>query len=148
MKRFATICSGIGAPEQAAKGLDWKPVFNAERVIDGSPSLTCNHEAPILFAQNTRDEVRLLGDNIAGALSAQPGMKQQSYLKTGMAVRRLTPRECERLQGFPDNYTLIEYNGKPAKDAPRYKALGNSMAVPVIRWILNRIDAIDEMKQK
>lgn len=58
-------------------------------------------------------------------------------------VRRLTPRECERLQGFPDDYTLIEYRGKPAADGPRYKALGNSMAVPVIRWILNRIEIFE-----
>ena len=60
-----------------------------------------------------------------------------------MKVRRLTPRECERLQGFPDDYTLIPYRGKPAADAPRYKALGNSMAVPVMEWIGKRIDAID-----
>ncbi len=60
-----------------------------------------------------------------------------------MAVRRLTPRECERLQGFPDDYTLVEYRGKPASDGPRYKALGNSMAVPVMRWIGERITAVD-----
>lgn len=55
-------------------------------------------------------------------------------------VRRLTPRECERLQGFPDDYTAIVYrHGKPAADSPRYKALGNSMAVPVMRWIGKRI---------
>lgn len=58
----------------------------------------------------------------------------------GSSVRRLTPRECERLQGFPDDYTLIEYRKKPAADGPRYKALGNSMAVPVMRWILSRIE--------
>jgi DNA (cytosine-5)-methyltransferase 1 len=60
-----------------------------------------------------------------------------------MAVRRLTPRECERLQGFPDDYTLVEYRGKLASDGPRYKALGNSMAVPVIRWLGQRIAAVD-----
>lgn len=56
------------------------------------------------------------------------------------SVRRLTPREAERLQGFPDDFTLIPYRGKPAKDGPRYKALGNSMAVPVVRWIGQRIE--------
>ena len=56
-----------------------------------------------------------------------------------MAVRRLTPVECERLQGFPDGYTDIRPNGKDTPDGPRYKALGNSMAVPVMRWIGNRI---------
>ena len=57
-------------------------------------------------------------------------------------IRRLTPLECERLQGFPDNYTQIEWRGKPAEqcpDTPRYKAIGNSMAVPVMRWIGERI---------
>ena len=59
-----------------------------------------------------------------------------------MAVRRLTPRECERLQGFPDDYTRI--SAKTA-DGPRYKALGNSMAVPVMRWIGERIEAVDAL---
>jgi DNA (cytosine-5)-methyltransferase 1 len=61
----------------------------------------------------------------------------------GMAVRRLTPRECERLQGLPDDYTLILYNGKPAADGTRYKAIGNGMAVPVMRWIGERIQAVE-----
>jgi DNA (cytosine-5)-methyltransferase 1 len=60
-----------------------------------------------------------------------------------MAVRRLTPRECERLQGFPDDYTLVEYRGKLAADGPRYRSLGNSMAVPVMLWIGERIAAVD-----
>jgi DNA (cytosine-5)-methyltransferase 1 len=63
-----------------------------------------------------------------------------------MAVRRLTPRECERLQGFPDDYTLVEYRKKPAADGPRYRALGNSMAVPVMRWIGERIAMVDRME--
>ncbi len=59
---------------------------------------------------------------------------------TDLQVRRLTPVECERLQGFPDNYTNIPWRKKPeAPDGPRYKALGNSMAVPVMRWIGQRI---------
>jgi DNA (cytosine-5)-methyltransferase 1 len=62
---------------------------------------------------------------------------------SGMAVRRLTPRECERLQGFPDDYTLVEYRGRLAANGPRYRALGNSMAVPVMRWIGARIAAVD-----
>ena len=61
----------------------------------------------------------------------------------GTQVRRLTPRECERLQGFPDDWTLVPYRGRLAADAPRYKALGNSMAVPVIRWICKRIELVD-----
>lgn len=67
----------------------------------------------------------------------------QQGVRIGSAVRRLTPRECERLQGFPDDYTLITHRGKPAADGPRYKALGNSMAVPVMRWIGERIAQVD-----
>lgn len=60
-------------------------------------------------------------------------------------VRRLTPLECERLQGFPDNWTLIGRGSKlkPAADGPRYKAIGNSMAVPVIRWLGKRIEQVE-----
>ena len=58
-------------------------------------------------------------------------------------VRRLTPRECERLQGFPDDYTLVPYRGGLAADGPRYHALGNSMPVPVMRWIGERIAIVD-----
>jgi len=62
-----------------------------------------------------------------------------------MQVRRLTPTECERLQGFPDGYTNIAWRGKPeSPDGPRYKALGNSMAVPCMKWIGERINAIEE----
>jgi site-specific DNA-cytosine methylase len=58
-----------------------------------------------------------------------------------MAVRRLTPTECERLQGFPDGYTNIPWRKKPeSPDGPRYKALGNSWAVPVVAWIGRRIE--------
>ena len=60
-----------------------------------------------------------------------------------MAVRRLTPVECERLQGFPDNYTDIKPKGKETPDGPRYKALGNSMAVPCMAWIGQRIQQVE-----
>jgi DNA (cytosine-5)-methyltransferase 1 len=63
-------------------------------------------------------------------------------------VRRLTPVECERLQGFPDDYSQIPIKGKPAADGPRYKALGNSMAVPVMRWIGQRIAKVDALLKK
>tara|TARA_R110000772_G_C13256915_1_gene435013 strand:- start:70 stop:378 length:309 start_codon:yes stop_codon:yes gene_type:complete len=62
-------------------------------------------------------------------------------ISQAMAVRRLTPVECERLQGFPDNYTNIPWRKKPeSPDGPRYKALGNSWAVPVVAWIGRRIE--------
>jgi DNA (cytosine-5)-methyltransferase 1 len=69
---------------------------------------------------------------------------QQPHVMTAMQVRRLTPVECERLQGFPDNYTNIPWRKKPeAPDGPRYKALGNSMAVPCMAWIGQRIAEVD-----
>jgi DNA (cytosine-5)-methyltransferase 1 len=76
----------------------------------------------------------------------KPGQGYQA-IRSGMAVRRLTPRECERLQAFPDDYTLITVRGKPAADGPRYKALGNSMCVYNMRWIGARIDAALRLQQ-
>jgi DNA (cytosine-5)-methyltransferase 1 len=85
--------------------------YGNDAVVDGTPTMRCgsNYSAHLAIAQS-------------------------------MAVRRLTPVECERLQGFPDNYTEIPWRGKAeTPDGPRYKALGNSMAVPVMRWIGQRI---------
>lgn len=174
---------------------------------DVTPTLKTDHNPAVSFASNQRDEVREL--EVAGALAAQPGIKQQTYIcradgqtnamtsvdmaptltshakkdppliypaedsigedaliqrdmsatlsthntqtlitggreKRSLTVRRLTPRECERLQGFPDDYTDIPYRNKEhAPDGPRYKALGNSMAVPVMRWIGERIRMVE-----
>lgn len=85
----------------------------------------------------------LISDELSLTLSTSN--TQTLFDDTGgeMVVRKLTPTECERLQGFPDGYTKVPYKGKPAEDCPdtpRYKALGNSMAVPVMRWIFERLD--------
>jgi DNA (cytosine-5)-methyltransferase 1 len=72
-------------------------------------------------------------------------VKSQMAVASALQVRRLTPTECERLQGFPDDWTAIPYRGKPAADGPRYKALGNSMAVPVMAWIGRRIAAVENL---
>ena len=61
------------------------------------------------------------------------------WLILGGGVRKLTPVECERLQGFPDDYTLVPFGKRMSSDAQRYFTLGNSMAVPVIRWLGERI---------
>lgn len=212
--------------------LDFKPVaflYNQGAkarslgISEISP-LKTDHNPVVAFASNQRDEVREL--EVAGALAAQPGIKQQTYIcradgqtnamegenlaptltshakkdppliypvdeseemkpvtlqirggkpgggkgaliqhdmsatlsthntrtlitgdneEGGLTVRRLTPRECERLQGFPDDYTDIPYRNKEhAPDGARYKALGNSMAVPVMRWIGERIQMVEE----
>ena len=76
------------------------------------------------------------------------GGKDDFIIPTSNAVRRLTPIECERLQGFADDFTRIPWRNKSADqcpDGPRYKALGNSMAVPVMRWIGKRIDEVEKI---
>jgi len=72
--------------------------------------------------------------------------RTHASVNVNMAVRRLTPVECERLQGFPDNYTDIKPRDKATPDGPRYKALGNSMAVPVMAWIGKRIQEVENIK--
>jgi len=161
-----TLCSGSGSDVHAvcmarthAGGRKEPSVlaFNAQgsasqgaSVGEVSPTLDRSKTPAVCFQQNMRDEVRLIaGDGgIAGALSASAGMKQRNYLCEDAVVRRLTPIECERLQGFPDNWTRIPYRGKPAEqcpDGPRYKACGNSMAVPVMRWIGERIQMMEDI---
>lgn len=105
---------------------------------------------PFTLAIRGRSEgstVEVRNDGTANALLTPNGGRAGigvGAIGWGMQVRRLTPIECERLQGFPDNHTLIGWRGKDADecpDGPRYKAIGNSMAVPVMRWIGERIAA-------
>ncbi len=104
----------------------------------------------VAFTERTRADGRNLEaqEELAYTLT-NPGdggrTQERNLLTPCMAVRRLTPRECERLQGFPDDYTLIPYRGKSAADGPRYKALGNSMPVPVMRWIGERVRLVQEV---
>ncbi|MCA6230044.1 MAG: DNA cytosine methyltransferase [Phenylobacterium sp.] len=80
-------------------------------------------------------------------LDLKPTVQLQAHQSpaslSAMRVRRLTPTECERLQGFPDGWTQVPYRNKPASDGPRYKAIGNSMAVPVMAWIGRRIAQVN-----
>jgi DNA (cytosine-5)-methyltransferase 1 len=107
---------------------------------DPSHPLAAGAHAPAI-AFNARQ------DPTHGPVADPIGTKDTGHgFLRGSAVRRLTPRECERLQGFPDDYTLISHRGKPAADGPRYKALGNSMAVPVMRWIGERIATVEALQ--
>lgn len=123
---------------------------------DVSGTLSCRNEqtlfAPLAFAANQRGEVRLQGGDgdVFGALPcAWSGKQAQGVVCADgkYTVRRLTPTECERLQGFPDGWTAIPWRGRTADDCPdtpRYRALGNSMCVNVMRWIGERIDAVEK----
>lgn len=114
------------------------------------------HEPPMVlhdvagFKPGNGSKARGIGyeEEIAPTLEAGGGGNSQSAVLQKMAVRRLTPRECERLQGFPDDYTLITYRKKEAADGSRYKALGNSMAVPVMAWLGKRIDMVEKLKKE
>lgn len=147
-----SFTGGAGGRPEGAAANHFIPIsFNSREAPEvtfdrsGPPGALSPQAKAIAFAQNTRDEVRIVnGDGlIAGALAAEAGMKQQTYLQQGWTVRRLTPTECERLQGFPDGYTNIPVGKKMAADGPRYKGLGNSMAINCMRWIGRRIEMVE-----
>ena len=111
----------------------------------GAPS----NVVPPLKAQSGQTGKGDAAPLVTVTLGANSGRNQieQTYIPA-LRVRRLTPRECERLQGFPDDYTKIPWRNKAAADCPdgpRYRALGNSMAVPVVKWIGERIDMVEAL---
>ena len=112
---------------------------------DLAPSMGALNPTAVAVALRGRDggATAELGDEVGNALRASGGGGDKAHVLASMSVRRLTPKECARLQGFPDHYLDINYRGKPAADGPKYKALGNSWAVPVVRWIGQRIEAVE-----
>lgn len=135
MLTFGSVCSGIEAASVA-----WEPLgFQQET------SYTLDTASPhaVVYARLNRAEIETHG-NLSPTLTARMGTgggNVPGVISLGR-VRRLTPIECERLQGFFDNFTKIPYrmkNRDRCPDSPRYKALGNSMAVPVMHWIGRRI---------
>jgi DNA (cytosine-5)-methyltransferase 1 len=114
----------------------------AEIAIGQCTTLTKNHEAPILFAPQIRATQNFTtSEDLSPTIGKQNGYK--IALTQHQTVRRITPLEAERLQGFPDGYTDIP----GASDTARYAALGNSMAVPVMHWIGKRINIIENIKK-
>jgi DNA (cytosine-5)-methyltransferase 1 len=113
--------------------------------FDLNQTLQAKNPMAVAWSMNLMSPGRQIReDDGVGALTQDAHRPTQGneavVIQQAMAVRRLTPVECERLQGFPDGYTNIPWRKKPeAPDGPRYKALGNSWAVPVVRWIGNRI---------
>ncbi|QHJ77955.1 MAG: hypothetical protein [Caudoviricetes sp.] len=109
---------------------------------DISPTLKTDHNPAVLCVSDQQQNATII-NNLAQTLTAHGG----SYISRIDLIRRLTPTECERLQGFPDGYTDVPFRGKPhAPDSHRYKALGNSMATPVMRWIGKRLEQVDKDK--
>jgi len=117
----------------------------------GGQAVAIGHD-PIVFTQNQRDEVRDL-NGVAGGLQASQGSHQTNYVATQdgsdqavrtTVVRRLTPVECERLMGWPDNHTLYRADGKTNSDSTRYKMCGNGVATPVAQWIAEQIKPLLE----
>jgi len=119
--------------EKAQNGKGWNADGTAYTV---DTHATQGVAQPVPFQETADCLTSAYGTKWNGNASATNG---SLFAAQAMAVRRLTPVECERLQGFPDGYTNIKAKGKPTPDGPRYKALGNSWAVPVVRWIGARI---------
>ena len=126
--------NGIGSQEDLQYTLNATGVHGVAYGFE--PGIAKHEGEPNRFVEEMTPTMRSETAAMAGPTQSGPKVIQQ------MAVRRLTPRECERLQGFPDDYTKIPYRNKSADNCPngpRYKALGNSWAVPVVRWIGERI---------
>ena len=129
---FKEPCPTLTAKMQGSSG--WAPYNETDHLVG----------QPMAFDWQSGGDMR--GMNLQEKTQLQ--RCQTPAVMHSMAIRRLTPKECERLQGFPDDWTKIPYRNKPADqcpDGPRYKACGNSMAVPVMRWIGERINLIESM---
>jgi len=146
---------GVGHPGDPMNTLDTSSRHSVAYGFE--PGIAKREGNPNRFSEEISPTLRAeMGDNqVAAAFGWQNSPSQSMSMDTisptldksktpatmhNMAVRRLTPVECERLQGFPDNYTNIKEN---CPDGPRYKAMGNSMAVPVMRWIGERINRLE-----
>jgi DNA (cytosine-5)-methyltransferase 1 len=129
------------------------PVIAFPAEMSGTQSATTVNLSPALSVKHTTAVAThdvagtMLSRASSGGFSNSIDHAAAGYMALQKSqVRRLTPTECERLQGFPDNYTDIRLNDKQTPDGPRYKAMGNSMAVPVMNWIGRRIQMVEEIK--
>ena len=127
------------------------------KVVDACPTITARwgtggNNTPIVMAvhQNQRQEVRLSNTafTFSSSSTAKPGQGRNAVILENQTVRRLMPSEAEQLMGFEKGYSAIDFKGKPASDANRYKALGNSMAVPVVKWIGERIQMVEAVSDE
>jgi DNA (cytosine-5)-methyltransferase 1 len=117
---------------------------------DDGASYTVEARTPqaVAFDMRGRQEgSRFEGPHDTANIRAASGGSSRSYV-AAWQVRRLTPTECERLQGFPDGYTAVTWRGKPAADGPRYRALGNAWAVNCARWVGRRIEMVETLARE
>lgn len=124
--------AGTGTQRRGHRATDDRPLI----AFGGGRS---HRSMKVAATLNTRTRQDFRSDTLV----VMPRTEQMPTAAATLAVRRLTPREYERLQGFPDDYTQVPYRGQPAADTPRYRALGNSMAVPVMRWLGERIMQVE-----
>ena len=136
---------GIPTVAQTLSSRDYKgPSCGRDGVVGNPIPVTVNQNSSVFEYHPADSRVKEMGE-VCQTMTSRWGTGGGNVpvtLQPNMAVRKLTPVECERLQGFPDNYTNIR---EKCPDGPRYKALGNSMAVPVMRWIGERIRQVDEL---
>ncbi len=118
-------------PGSGGQGTDWEQVVEVANTTPSHPGI-CAPDMTNYLPVTVSTLNAAMGKGVNGQDTG-------ALITTHRAVRRLTPMECERLQGFEDGYTLVTHRGKPAADGPRYKAIGNSIAIPVLRWIGERI---------
>ena len=136
---------------QVAVAFGWQnsPSQGASASASASASVTPTldkSKTPAVAFQSSQSGVR--ESEAHATLDANNGSRRHNGVVQMSGVRRLTPTECEKLQGFPPHWTDVPYRGKRAADGPRYAAIGNSMAVPVIRWIGERIAAVHAATRK
>ncbi len=114
---------------------------------DKPTALHAGQTPAVAISENQRGELR--ETSYSRSVTSGEGKPGQGYpaVRTGMAVRRLSPLEAERLQGFPDNWTKWDADGAEQSDSARYRQCGNAVAVPVVEWIARRIAAVDEASQ-
>lgn len=139
--RCGIVTMGAEADGQVAHCLTTRP--GLRRDGESETFIVYGIQANVI---NRSDEHGGNGIGISEDVSSTLTTSDRHAISAGTAVRRLTPLECERLQGFSDNYTLINYRGKPAADTPRYAAIGNSMPVPVMHWIGERIELVERLE--
>ena len=123
---------------------------NGLGITTDGPMYTLDVGSQHAVATGWSEELNALQDLQPTIQRGGAGGRHEGVMQPDMQVRRLTPTECERLQGFPDNFTRIPWRNKAAEDCPdgpRYKAMGNSMAVPVMRWIGERIQMVESLDE-